>query len=105
MIATLGSQFLSALADNALLFAALALVRKQGYPSWSGPLLQEFFVATYILLAPFVGVFADAQPKGRVMLLANIVKFTGALGMCVGVNPFLSYALVGTGAAAYSPAK
>jgi LPLT family lysophospholipid transporter-like MFS transporter len=105
MIATLGAQFLSALADNALLFAALALVRREHYPAWSGPLLQEFFVATYILLAPFVGQFADARPKGRVMLYANLVKFAGALGMCVNVNPFLSYALVGTGAAAYSPAK
>jgi LPLT family lysophospholipid transporter-like MFS transporter len=105
MIATLGAQFLSALADNALLFAALALVRKGGYPPWSGPLLQAFFVGTYILLAPFVGVFADARPKGHVMFFANIVKFVGALGMCVNMNPFLSYALVGVGAAANSPAK
>src|ERR1035438_1232136 len=82
MIATLGAQFLSALADNALLFAAIALVRKGGYPAWSGPLLQAFFVGTYILLAPFVGVFADARPKGRVMLFANVVKCAGALGMC-----------------------
>ena len=105
MIATLGAQFLSALADNALLFAAIALVREKSYPAWSGPLLQEFFVATYILLAPFVGEFADKRPKGRVMLYANLVKFAGALGMCLNVNPFLSYAVVGTGAAAYSPAK
>ncbi len=105
MVATLGTQFLTALADNALLFAAIALVRQQGYPAWNGSLLQDFFVATYILLAPFVGEFADALPKGRVMILANIVKCVGALGMCRGVNPFLSYALVGIGAAAYSPAK
>ncbi len=105
MISALGAQFLSALADNALLFAALALVRKDRFPAWSGPLLQEFFVGTYIVLAPFVGTLADAWPKGRVMLVANIVKFVGALGMCLQVNPFLSYAVVGTGAAAYSPAK
>jgi len=105
MIGTLGSQSLSAVGDNALLFAALALVRKGGYPAWSGPLLQSFFVGTYILLAPFVGVFADSQPKGRVMLFANILKFVGAFGMCVDVNPFLCYALVGAGAAANSPAK
>ena len=105
MIGTLGAQFLSALADNALLFATLALVRKQDYPAWSGPLLQEFFVGAYILLAPFVGMFADALPKGRVMLLANIGKLIGALGMCMHLNPFLSYALVGAGAAANSPAK
>jgi MFS transporter, LPLT family, lysophospholipid transporter len=105
MIGTLAAQFLSAVADNALLFAAIALVRRGGYPVWSGPLLQAFFVGTYILLAPFVGVFADARPKGRVMLFANIVKFAGALSMCMMVNPFLSYALVGAGAAANSPAK
>jgi LPLT family lysophospholipid transporter-like MFS transporter len=105
MIATLGAQFLSAFGDNALLFAALALVREENYPNWSGPLLQAFFVIAYILLAPVVGVFADAHPKGRVMLYANIVKFAGALGMCLHVNPFISYAMIGAGAAANSPAK
>src|SRR3984957_13543469 len=105
MIATLGAQFLSAFGDNALLFAALALVRRESYPNWSGPLLQAFFVIAYILLAPIVGVFADARPKGRVMLYANIVKFAGALSMCLHLNPFVSYALIGAGAAANSPAK
>jgi MFS transporter, LPLT family, lysophospholipid transporter len=105
MIGTLCSQFLSALGDNALLFAALALVHREGFPAWSGPLLQEFFIATYILLAPFVGGFADARPKGKVMLIANAVKFAGGLGMCLHVNPFVSYALVGVGAATNSPAK
>jgi MFS transporter, LPLT family, lysophospholipid transporter len=105
MIATLGAQFLSAFGDNALLFAALALVRKESYPTWSGPLLQAFFVGAYILLAPIVGVFADARPKGRVMFYANLVKFGGALSMSLHVNPFVSYALIGAGAAANSPAK
>src|SRR5580704_8174696 len=95
MFATLGAQFLSAFGDNALLFAALALIRKESYPAWSGPLLQAFFVGAYILLAPFVGAFADARPKGRVMLYANALKFAGALGMCLHLNPFVSYALVG----------
>jgi MFS transporter, LPLT family, lysophospholipid transporter len=105
MFGTLGAQFLSAFGDNALLFAALALIRYESYPAWSGPLLQAFFVGAYILLAPFVGVFADARPKGRVMLYANTLKFAGALGMCLHLNPFASYALVGAGAAANSPAK
>ena len=105
LIATLCAQFLSALADNALIFAALALVHKQSYPSWTGPLLQEFFIVTYVVLAPFVGVFADMHPKGRVLLYANAVKLAGALGMCLELNQFLSYAIVGAGAAAYSPAK
>jgi LPLT family lysophospholipid transporter-like MFS transporter len=105
MSAVLAAQFLSAMADNALLFGALALLRLDRYPDWTDPLLQEFFVGAYILLAPFVGPFADALPKGRVMLLSNLLKLCGALGMCVGLNPFLAYGLVGAGAAAYSPAK
>jgi MFS transporter, LPLT family, lysophospholipid transporter len=105
MLATLGAQFLSAFGDNALLFAALALVRQESYPAWTGPLLQAFFVGAYILLAPFVGVFADAHPKGLVMIFANTLKFVGGLCMCLHANPFLSYALVGAGAAANSPAK
>jgi LPLT family lysophospholipid transporter-like MFS transporter len=105
LIATLGSQFLSALADNALIFAALAVVHRQSYPEWAGPLLQEFFIVTYVLLAPFVGAFADMQPKGRAMFWANAIKLAGAVAMCLRVNPFLSYAVVGAGAAAYSPAK
>jgi MFS transporter, LPLT family, lysophospholipid transporter len=105
MFATLGAQFLSAFGDNALLFAALALIRQESYPAWSGPLLQAFFVGAYILLAPIVGVFADARPKGSVMLYANMLKFVGGVGLCLHVNPFASYALVGAGAAANSPAK
>lgn len=105
MSAVLAAQFLSAMADNALLFGALALLRLQRYPDWTDPLLQEFFVGAYILLAPFVGPFADALPKGRVMLLSNGLKLLGALGMCAGLNPFFAYGLVGAGAAAYSPAK
>jgi LPLT family lysophospholipid transporter-like MFS transporter len=105
MIAVLVGQFLSAMADNALLFGALALLRMDRYPAWTDPLLQEFFVGAYVLLAPCVGPFADALPKGRVMLVTNGLKLLGALGMWAGVNPFLAYGLVGIGAAAYSPAK
>src|SRR5271163_317537 len=105
MAAVLASQFLSALADNALLFAALALLKVNHYAQWTQPVLQEFFVAAYIVLAPFAGPLADCLPKGRAMLIANGLKFVGALGICVGVNPFLAYGLVGIGAAAYSPAK
>jgi MFS transporter, LPLT family, lysophospholipid transporter len=105
MMAVLAAQFLSALADNALLFGALALLRIDHYPAWTEPLLQEFFVAAFIILAPFAGPFADALPKGRVMLISNGLKLAGALGMWAGLNPFLTYGLVGVGAAAYSPAK
>lgn len=105
MVAVLIAQFLSAMADNALLFGALALLKLDHYPEWAAPLLQEFFVCAFILLAPFAGPFADSLPKGRVMLLSNGLKLAGALGMCIGLNPFIAYGLVGVGAAAYSPAK
>lgn len=105
MVAVLIAQFVSALADNALLFGALALLKGAHYPDWAAPVLQEFFAGAYIILAPFVGPFADSIPKGRVMLIANGLKLVGALSMCVGLNPFLAYGMVGLGAAAYSPAK
>lgn len=105
MLAVVSAQFLSAAADNALLFGALALLRSGHYPAWTEPLLQEFFVLAFIILAPFAGPFADGLPKGRVMLISNGLKMVGALGMWMGLNPFLSYGLVGVGAAAYSPAK
>lgn len=105
MVSVLAAQFLSALADNALLFAAIALLKSQHAPEWQMPLLQEAFVIGFILLAPFVGPFADAIPKGRAMLLANAMKLLGATAMLFGVHPLLAYNLVGVGAAAYSPAK
>nr|WP_294840285.1 lysophospholipid transporter LplT [uncultured Methylotenera sp.] len=101
----LTAQFLSALADNALLFAAIALLAKLHSPDWHTPLLQQFFVISYIVLAPFVGSFADALPKGRVMFLANAIKFIGSLAMLLGMPPLYAYGVVGIGAAAYSPAK
>lgn len=105
MLAVLFAQFLSALADNALLFAAIALLREQGAAAWQTPLLQEFFVVAFIVLAPFVGPCADHWPKGRVMLAANAVKLLGAGAMLSGLPPLLAYGIVGLGAAAYSPAK
>lgn len=105
MIAVIVAQFFSAFGDNALLFATLAVLKNQHYPDWSQPILQMLFVATYILLAPFVGQMADSFAKGRVMMFANSLKLLGALIVCFGFNPFLGYTLVGIGAAAYSPAK
>ncbi|MEI2265679.1 lysophospholipid transporter LplT [Erwinia sp. CGal63] len=105
MLAVIAAQFLSAFGDNALLFATLAVLKQQVYPDWSQPVLQMVFVATYIILAPFVGQLADSFAKGRVMMFANGLKLLGALTICFGFNPFIGYALVGIGAAAYSPAK
>ncbi|NBC99589.1 lysophospholipid transporter LplT [Atlantibacter hermannii] len=105
MMAVIAAQFLSAFADNALLFATLAVLKAQFYPDWSQPVLQMVFVAAYILFAPFVGQFADSFAKGRVMMVANSLKLIGALVIATGFNPFVGYTLVGVGAAAYSPAK
>lgn len=99
------AQFLSSLADNALLIAAIALLASQGAPAWMTPMLKLFFVLSYVFLAAFVGAFADALPKGRVMFLTNAVKVGGCLLMLFGSHPLLAYAVVGIGAAAYSPAK
>lgn len=101
----LAAQFFSALADNALLFAAIALLKELNSPSWHTPILQEAFVLSYIVLAPFVGAFADSLPKGRVMFISNSIKLCGCLAMLAGVHPLLAYAIAGFGAAAYSPAK
>ncbi|WP_097278525.1 lysophospholipid transporter LplT [Salmonella enterica] len=105
MLSVIVAQFLSAFGDNALLFATLALLKAQFYPDWSQPVLQMVFVGAYILFAPFVGQIADSFAKGRVMMVANGLKLAGASGICLGINPFVGYTLVGIGAAAYSPAK
>ena len=105
MMAVIAAQFFSAFGDNALLFATLALLKSQAYPTWSQPVLQMVFVGAYILFAPFVGQIADSFAKGRVMMFANALKLFGAASICFGVNPFVGYTLVGIGAAAYSPAK
>lgn len=99
------AQFLSSLADNALLIAAIALLTSIQAPGWMTPLLKLFFVISYVVLASWVGIFADLMPKGRVMFITNAVKVAGCLMMLFGSHPLLSYAIVGIGAAAYSPAK
>ena len=101
----LAAQFFSALADNALLFAAIALLMQLDAPSWQQPVLNQFFVFSYIALAPFVGPFADSLPKGKVMFVSNAVKSAGCLAMLIGMHPFYAYGIVGIGAAMYSPAK
>lgn len=101
----LTAQFLSALADNALLFAAIALLAEMQAPQWHTPLLQQFFVISYVVLAPFVGSIADAFAKGSVMFVSNSIKVAGCLAMIFGMQPLYAYGIVGIGAAAYSPAK
>jgi len=101
----LAAQFFSALADNALLFAAIALLQSMHAPNWHTPVLQEAFIFSYIVLAPFVGAFADSIPKGRVMFISNNIKILGCIAMLFGADPLIAYGLVGLGAATYSPAK
>ena len=101
----MSAQFLSSLADNALFVAAVQLLRSSQAPEWQQAALVPMFALFYVVLAPFVGAFADSMPKGRVMLLSNFVKVAGCLLMLFGTHPLMAYAIVGLGAAAYSPAK
>jgi MFS family permease len=101
----MSAQFFSSLADNALFVAAVELLRAGGAPEWQRVALVPMFAFFYVVLAPFVGAFADALPKGRVMFISNAIKVVGCLMMLFGTHPLLAYSVVGLGAAAYSPAK
>jgi len=101
----IAAQFVSSLADNAILIAAIERLTIIRSPAWVTPLLQILFTVSYVLLAPFVGAFADALQKRYVMFIANALKAAGCLLMIFSVHPMVAYAVVGLGAAAYSPAK
>ncbi|CAN5885765.1 lysophospholipid transporter LplT [soil metagenome] len=105
LLPVLLAQFLSSLADNALLTVAIALLIAQDAPEWMTPALRAVFYASYVLLAAFAGAVSDAIPKGRVMLATNLVKLGGCVLLAYRVPPLLCYALVGLGAASYAPAK
>ena len=101
----MSAQFFSSLADNALLVAAIELLRSSSAPTWHVTALVPMFALFYVVLAPGVGAFADALPKGTVMLISNTIKVVGCVLMLFGLEPLFAYAIVGLGAAAYSPAK
>ena len=101
----MAAQFFSSLADNALFIAAVELLKTDRAPTWQAAALVPMFALFYVVLAPFVGAFADSRPKGQVMFVSNAIKVVGCLMMLFGVHPLLAYAIVGLGAAAYSPAK
>ena len=101
----MAAQFCSSLADNALFVVAVELLRSEGTAEWQQAALVPMFALFYVLLAPWVGAFADARPKGQVMFFSNAIKVLGCLAMLFGSHPLLAYAIVGLGAAAYSPAK
>ena len=101
----MATQFFSALADNVLLIGAIAALREMNAPSAYEPLLKTFFTVSYVVLAAFVGAFADSMPKWRVMFISNTIKIIGCAMMFMDFHPLAAYAVVGLGAAAYSPAK
>lgn len=104
----MAAQFFSSLADNALLVVAIALLIELHAPAYLTPMLKFVFVLFYVILAPFVGAFADSMPKGRVMFISNGIKVIGCILLFFAVHQYFalaSYAIVGLGAAAYSPAK
>ena len=101
----MSAQFFSSLADNALFVGAIQLLRTGGAPQWQQAALVPMFALFYVILAPFVGAYSDSLPKGKVMLYSNAIKVVGCLMMLFGTHPLMAYAIVGLGAAAYSPAK
>lgn len=103
--ALIAAQFVSALADNALLIVCIAVLVERGLPAWWAPMLKFSFTLAYVVLAPFVGAWADTMPKGRLMMWMNALKALGALLLLAGVNPLVGLLVVGVGAAAYAPAK
>lgn len=106
LTALLVAQFLSAFGDNAILFAAIGMVlQAEHLVEWYIPALQSVFLVAYVVAAPWVGPFADRLSKPRVLLIANFIKAAGVGLILAGVEPLLAYALVGLGAAVYSPAK
>lgn len=103
--ALLVAQFLSAFVDNMILFVALGIINRDGYPGYYLPLVQSSFLLSYIVLSPWVGRFADKQSKTKVLITGNIVKTVGIVLLVIHCDPALSYAVVGIGAVIYSPAK
>ncbi|MEO8136364.1 MAG: lysophospholipid transporter LplT [Betaproteobacteria bacterium] len=101
----MAAQFFSSLADNMLWVVVIAALRSIDEPQWMEPLPKLFFVVSYVIFAWYVGAFADSMPKGRVMFLTNMIKVTGCFLMFLDIHPLAAYAVVGLGAAAYSPAK
>jgi len=102
----LATQFLTAFADNAILFTAITIIMQQVEPgNWYIPALQASFLIAFVLLAPWVGRFADSRPKPRVLFGANTIKAFGAGLLFLNIEPLIAYAIIGLGAAAYSPAK
>jgi MFS family permease len=104
-VTLMSAQFLSALADNAILIVAIALLEARAAPLWMTPILKVVFIVSFVVFAFIVGAFADSMPKARVMLITNSIKAAGCVLPLAGAHPLLAYGVIGFGAAAYSPAK
>jgi LPLT family lysophospholipid transporter-like MFS transporter len=107
LLCLLAAQFISAFADNSILFTVIALIMQQGdqVPTWYVPALQSSFLVAFVIFAPLAGMLADHYSKARILILANIIKAAGAALLLVSVEPMIAYGIVGLGAALYSPAK
>lgn len=99
------TQFVSSVADNALLIVTIALLQQRGEAAWWVPMLKVMFLSTYVLTAPALGALADRIPKARLMAWMNALKIAGVAAMLLGLHPLLAFLVVGTGSAAYAPAK
>jgi len=99
------TQFLSAFADNMVLFITLAIIMQKTLGDFYIGIVQAAFFVAYIILAPFVGLLADRNPKAKILMLGNGIKGIGILLLFLELDPALSYAIVGIGAVIYSPAK
>ena len=99
------AQFISTLVDNAFLIVAIARVLELQAGAWIIPILKVGFTLFYVGLAPLVGALADAFPKGRVMVVVNLLKILAIALMACGLDPVLAITLAGFGAAGYAPAK
>ena len=99
------SQFLGALADNALLLVAIALLQAHGEAGWMAPALRFALYGAFVLLSPFAGALADAFSKTRVLQFTAMIKLLGVALMLAHVHPLVAYAVIGIGAVAHGPAK
>ncbi|NRF91346.1 lysophospholipid transporter LplT [Paenibacillus frigoriresistens] len=99
------TQFLSAFADNMILFITLAIIKQNAFPDYYIGVVQACFLIAFVIFAPFVGAFADKNPKSQVLLVGNAIKAIGIIALFLHLDPAVSYGIVGIGAAVYSPAK
>jgi LPLT family lysophospholipid transporter-like MFS transporter len=104
--ALLAAQFFSAFADNAILFTIIAMVLQEGNSDgWYVPALQSAFLVAFVVLAPWVGPFADRHSKPMVLIIGNLFKAVGVVLILFSVEAITAYAVIGIGAAIYGPAK